>query len=357
MTPPPSHNPHHAGASPRVLVTGGAGFIGSHLVDALLDGFPDADITVVDDLSTGRLSNLDRALERVDGCRARLAVMQRTVQEALPELAEGEPFDRIFHLAAAVGVQRVVDDPIGCIETNVDATAALLRFAVGIGGPPILIASSSEVYGKSPGSPFQEEDDCVYGPTTAPRWSYGASKAIDEYLALAHHQHHGLPAVVVRLFNTVGPRQVGDYGMVLPRFVRAALAGEPITVFGDGSQTRCFCDVRDVVPTMIRLLEAAASPGGAIAGRVFNLGSDSPISIAELAESVRSEVGSESRIRFVPFDEAMGPGFEDLAQRRPCLKRLRTAIDFEPKIPLRRTVQDIADALRLSHSTGEAGAR
>ncbi len=348
--PWPEHSP------PRVLITGGAGFIGSHLVDEVLRRWPNADLTIVDDLSTGRLSNLDDAIATADRSPASLRIIQEPVQTALEALA-GMRFDRIYHLAAAVGVQRVVNDPIGCIETNVDATAQLLRFAVENGKPVTLIASSSEVYGKSPSSPFREEDDCVYGPTVSPRWSYGASKAIDEYLAIAHHQKHGLPTVIVRLFNTVGPRQVGDYGMVLPRFVRAAIAGEPITVFGDGSQTRCFCDVRDVVPAMFELIEHAASNPAGSRGQVVNLGSDQPISILELAERIRSQLGSSSRIECIAYERALGAGFEDLAQRRPSLERLRSLIEFEPKCPLARTVQDIADALRLSDAAGEVGAR
>lgn len=349
-------NPWSEHSQPRVLITGGAGFIGSHLVDEMLRRWPKADVTIVDDLSTGRLSNLDRARAVADQSQGTLRIIQEPVQSALQALA-GTHFDRIYHLAAAVGVQRVVNDPIGCIETNVDATAQLLRFAVENGKPVTLIASSSEVYGKSPSSPFREEDDCVYGPTVSPRWSYGASKAIDEYLAIAHHQKHGLPTVIVRLFNTVGPRQVGDYGMVLPRFVRAAIAGEPITVFGDGSQTRCFCDVRDVVPAMVELIEHAASNPAGSCGQVVNLGSDRPISILELAESIRSQLGSNSPIECIAYDRAFGSGFEDLAQRRPSLERLRSLIEFEPKCPLTKTVQDIADALRLSDAAGEVGAR
>lgn len=339
------HDQLPAGSDPkRVLVTGGAGFIGSHLVDALLERWPDAVIVVVDDLSTGRRSNLDAALERGG---ERVELIEADVCEAIADLQCRDPFGRIYHLAAAVGVQRVVEDPIACIETNVFSTSALLRYASAHGKPPTLIASSSEVYGKSPSSPFREEDDCLYGPTTSLRWSYACSKAIDEYLALAHQRASELPVVVARLFNTVGPRQVGEYGMVLPRFVRAALAGSPLTVFGDGSQTRCFVDVRDVVPAMIGLLEAGSAPGGSDPHRVFNIGSDEPISISELARLVCEELSSSSEIDFVSFERAMGDGFEDLAQRKPDLNRVRSLIGFEPKISLRKTVQDLADSLRL----------
>lgn len=350
-------NPWPASSQPRVLVTGGAGFIGSHLVDEVLRRWVNADVTVVDDLSTGRLSNLRSARETARRSGGGLRVLQRPVQATISTLVNEPAFDLIVHLAAAVGVQRVLDDPIRCIETNVDATAQLLRYAMEHGKPVTLIASSSEVYGKSPCSFFREDGDCVYGPTTSPRWSYGASKAIDEYLAIAYHEKHGLPTVIVRLFNTVGPRQVGDHGMVLPRFIRAALAGEPITVFGDGSQSRCFCDVRDVVPAMLQLAERAAADTREVCGRVVNLGSDQPITILELAQSIREQLGSSSSIECVPYEEALGPGFEDLAQRRPSLDRLRSLIDFEPKCPLSKTVQDIANALRLSDAAGEVGAR
>ena len=351
----PAQTDHQAGSQPRVLVTGGAGFIGSHLVDEIFRRSPEASVTVIDDLSTGSRANLSAAFESSHASGGCLTLIEERVETSLPRLASQQPFDRVFHLAAAVGVQRVVNDPIACVETNVDATAALLRYTAGHGQPPTLIASSSEVYGKSSHSPFREDDDCLYGPTTAPRWSYASSKAIDEYLAIAHHARSGLPTVVVRLFNTVGPRQVGDYGMVIPRFVGAALDGRPIEVFGDGSQSRCFCDVRDVAPALIRLLDRASSSEADVAGRVFNLGSDVPITIADLARLVKEETGSGSPVRMVPFEDAMGEGFEDLAQRRPCLERLRSVIDFEPKIPLAQTVQDVADALRLRRLETGAG--
>jgi len=337
------------------MVTGGAGFIGSHVVDEIFRRIPRARVTVVDSLATGRRRNLDRAMAAAREGGGECRLVEDRVETAVERLGSEATFDRIYHFAAAVGVQRVVSDPISCIETNVDATAALLRFARRTGNPPTLIASSSEVYGKSSHSPFREDDDCLYGPTTAPRWSYASSKAIDEYLAIAHHEQGGLPTVIVRLFNTVGPRQVGDYGMVVPRFVGAALDGRPIEVFGDGSQSRCFCDVRDVAPALVDLLERASEPRSPVAGRVFNLGSDQPITIADLAALVKDQVGSRSPIRAVPFQQAMGSGFEDLSQRRPSLERLRSVIEFEPKIPLSRTVQDVADALRLSRIGAEAG--
>lgn len=322
------HASNQASTPARVLVTGGAGFIGSHLVDDLLsDG---AHVTVIDDLSTGRRSNLPadaKGLRFVEGSLA----------TELAKFPASERFDAIYHLAAAVGVKLVLDDPIGSIETNVEQAAALVRFAHERGNIPTLIASSSEVYGKGTHATFREDDDVVYGPTTATRWSYACSKAIDEYLALAYHAKHGLPAVVVRFFNTVGPRQVGDYGMVLPRFVQRAMAGEPLQVYGDGTQTRCFCDVRDVVEVLPRLLAEKAC-----AGRVVNIGSDRSISVRELAELVITEVGSRSSIETVPYAKAYRQGFEDLGRRVPDLSRVRELVGFSPRFTLEHTIRDVA---------------
>ncbi|MGD9690907.1 MAG: GDP-mannose 4,6-dehydratase [Phycisphaerales bacterium] len=320
----------------RVLVTGGAGFIGSHLVDLLLSRGDQ--VTVVDNLSTGRRANLPAQHPGLTFVQADLA---RYLSSASPRPV----FHQIFHLAAAVGVKLVIDEPIRSIETNVGQTAALLAFAAGTGpsgaGVPTLIASSSEVYGKSERVPFREDDDVTYGPTTKARWSYAASKAIDEYLAIAYHQQRRLPAVVARFFNTVGPRQVGSYGMVLPNFVAAALRGEDLVVHGDGRQTRCFCDVRDVVSALPRLLETSACHG-----RVFNLGSDRVISIAELADNVIRVLGSSSRTRLCPYDQAYAAGFEDLRHRQPDLTRIRSAIGFSPTRTLEQTIRDLADAVR-----------
>ncbi len=315
-----------------MLVTGGAGFIGSHLADLLLSRGDH--VTVVDNLSTGRRENLPAAHER-------LRFIEADLSDAVHALGRGERFDEIYHLAAAVGVALVMADPIRAIETNVEQTAALLRFAVSHSpaghAAPVLLASSSEVYGKSSKSPFSEENDAVYGPTTVGRWSYACSKAIDEYLGLAYARQHRLPVVVARFFNTVGPRQVGDYGMVLPRFVRAALLGEPLTVFGDGTQTRCFCDVRDVVEVLPRMLGTHACHG-----RVFNIGSDRAISIGDLADLVIRTLGSRSSRRLVPYSEAYPPGFEDLQRRQPDLARIRSCPGFDPRHTLERTIRDIA---------------
>jgi UDP-glucose 4-epimerase len=319
-----------------ILVTGGAGFIGSHLVEALLARGDR--VTVIDNLSTGRLANLDAA--RADPERGdRLRVIVRDVSAALQPL-DPRDFDEIYHLAAAVGVRLVIEEPIRTIETNVHETSAVLRFAAEA-KVPLLLASTSEVYGKSAKTPFSEDDDVTYGPTIFSRWSYACSKAIDEYLALAYHAQQDLPVTVVRFFNTVGPRQIGRYGMVLPRFVRAAMRGEPLEVHGDGSQSRCFCDARDAVPALMALLA-----DGRNAGRVFNLGRDESITIRALADLVRSTLGSASTVRLVPYDQAFAAGFDDLLVRQPDLTRIRRAVGFAPRITLERTIADLAVDLR-----------
>lgn len=334
-------NPDRRQAAPaarRALVTGGAGFVGSHLVERLLDRGDH--VTVVDNLSTGRRSNLRG---RADSPALRF--IEADLKDALAALGKGEVFDEIYHLAAAVGVKLVMEDPIRGIETNIEQTAAILRFAMthsATGSPvPTLITSSSEVYGKSAHSPFAESDDVVYGPTTITRWSYACSKAIDEYLALAYNRQRGLPAVIVRLFNTVGPRQVGEHGMVLPRFVRSAELGEPIEIYGDGSQSRCFCDVRDVAEALPRLLGAAAARG-----QVFNIGSDQPITISDLADRVIATLSSRSSKRIIPYSDAYPAGFEDLKQRRPDLTRVRGVIGFQPRRSLEETIRDLSAEMK-----------
>ncbi len=324
-------------AARRVLVTGGAGFIGSHLCDRLLARGDS--VTVVDDLSTGRRANLPAS-------HAGLRFIEADLGEALHAFGKGETFDEIYHLAAAVGVKLVMQEPIRSVETNIEQTSALLRFAA-VNRTPTLIASSSEVYGKSMRSPFNEDDDAVYGPTTIGRWSYACSKAIDEYLALAYHKQRGVPTVIARFFNTVGPRQVGDYGMVLPRFVGAALGNSPLTVYADGSATRCFCDARDVVEVLPRMLASSECHG-----RVFNVGSDRAISIRDLADAVIRVTGSKSERKFVPYSEVFPAGFEDLQQRQPDLRRIRAAVGFEPKISLERTIQDVAEFIRGGAASG-----
>ncbi|MBY0313098.1 MAG: GDP-mannose 4,6-dehydratase [Phycisphaerales bacterium] len=328
-----------SGVVARSLVTGGSGLIGSHLVELLLARGDE--VTVIDNLSTGQRTNLPTT-------HARLRFIEADLSRALDAFGKGERFDEVYHLAAAVGVRLVVDDPIRCIETNVIETSNLLRFAMGHGplgeegvGARTLIASSSEVYGKSEKLPFAEDDDVVYGPTSRSRWSYACTKAIDEYLALAYHAKSKLPVVVTRFFNTVGPRQVGEYGMVLPNFIASALKNEDVVVYGDGRQTRCFCDVRDVAEVLPRLL---AQPG--CIGRVFNVGSDESISIADLAQMVIRVTGSKSRVRFMGYDEAYAAGFEDLKRRVPDLTRVRQAIGFERRRSLEDTIRDSAAWMR-----------
>ncbi len=325
----------------RVLVTGGAGFIGSHLVERLVARGDR--VVVVDDLSTGDASNLRAVRDRIE-------FIERDLGQALRDELSEQRFDQIYHLAAAVGVELVMNEPVRAIETNVDLTAHLLRFA-GEHHTPTLIASSSEVYGKPGKELFSEEDDVLYGPTSVTRWSYACSKAIDEYLALAYAREGRVPAVVCRFFNTVGPRQLGDYGMVVPRFVRAALAGEALRVYGDGSQSRCFCDVRDVTELLPRLLGEPSA-----AGRVFNVGSDTPITIMELAELVIDTLASDSTITTVPYSDAYPGGFEDLRHRRPDLTRVRETVPFRASTPLVQTINDIAATLRENASLGSEGA-
>lgn len=327
----------------RSLITGGAGFIGSHLAERLLARGDR--VTVIDNLSTGRAANLRE--------HPNLRFIEANLSDELSALGPGEVFDEIYHLAAAVGVGLVMKDPICAVRTNIEQTIALLDFAArrsapgaGSTGIPTLIASSSEVYGKSAKSPYSESDDVTYGPTDVARWCYAYSKGIDEYLALSYGKQRGLPVVVARFFNTVGARQVGDYGMVLPRFVGAALTGKPLRVHGQGKQSRCFCDVSDVVETMPKLL---ASPG--CRGEVFNIGSDRSITIRELAELVIRETGSRSMIEFVPYSEAYPSGFEDLADRRPDLTKIRNAIGFSSTKSLEQTIRDVAGWLSSSEAT------
>jgi len=316
---------HHTHAR-RVLVTGGAGFIGSHLVE-LLDTHGDQ-ITIIDNLSTGRLSNLSEVIDRV-------RFIEADVSDGLDQL-DNEPFDEVYHLAAAVGVELVLSDPVGSIRSNVLETDAVLRYALDHGSSKVLVASSSEVYGKPGTSVFSENDDLLLGPTTMTRWSYAHAKALDEHLAMGYTQQHGLDTVCCRFFNTVGPRQIGRYGMVLPRFVQAADRGESLRVYGDGTQTRCFCDGRDVVralPALLREPDRTES--------VYNIGSDCPISILDLAHLVISTLKSESSIELIPYDKAYAKGFEDLRHRKPNLDRVRSAIGFEQHLSLKQTIRDL----------------
>jgi UDP-glucose 4-epimerase len=315
-----------------VLVTGGAGFIGSHLVERLLaDGDP---VVVIDDFSTGSLENL-----RTVSGHAKLRVIQSKVSACveLPELVARAK--AIYHLAAAVGVDLVVKSPIHVLETNLRETEVLLK-AAAAHRVPVLLASTSEVYGKSEKPAFSEEDDLLIGPPSRGRWSYACSKLMDEFLALAYARERSLPVVITRLFNTVGPRQTGRYGMVLPRFIAAAKRGEPLKVYGDGLQSRCFCFVRDTVEALVRLQNCAAARG-----EVFNVGGTEEITILALAELVIETLGSKSPVWFVPYAEAYAPGFEDMRRRKPRIEKLALAVGIRPATPLRQIIQRTAESV------------
>jgi UDP-glucose 4-epimerase len=313
------------------LVTGGAGFIGSHLVERLLTA--GKSVTVVDDLSTGSLLNL-RAVARHPNLRVRRSKISACAE--LPKLV-GES-EAVYHLAAAVGVELVVRSPIHVLRTNLRETEVLLE-AAARRRVPVLLTSTSEVYGKSHKPALGEEDDLLIGPPTHARWSYACSKLMDEFLALAYAQERGLPVVIVRLFNTVGPRQTGRYGMVLPRFIAAAKGGQPLRVFGDGNQTRCFCHVRDTVEALIRLQNCSAARG-----QVFNVGGTEEIRIRDLARLVIQELRSGSCIKFVPYAKAYAPGFDDLRRRKPRVAKLARFTGFRPATPLREIIRLTAAA-------------
>lgn len=315
------------------LVTGGAGFIGSHLVEALLA--KGHRVLVLDDFSTGRIENLEPLRKNPLFELFAGSVTNRDVTAPLVERADG-----IFHLAAAVGVRLIVQSPVHTIETNVRGTETVLELAARR-GTPVFLASTSEVYGKASKVPFVEDDDLVLGATTRGRWSYACSKALDEFLAIAYFHEKGLPVVVGRLFNTVGPRQTGRYGMVLPTFVEQALAGSPITVYGDGTQTRCFAYVGDVVKAVVRLFE---TPGAR--GQVFNVGTQDEISMGSLARLVKERLASSSTIDFVPYDEAYEAGFEDMQRRVPDTRKIHGLIGFEPRTALVEIIDLIADHVR-----------
>jgi UDP-glucose 4-epimerase len=314
---------------PRYLVTGGAGFIGSHLTEELLARGSRA--TVLDNLSTGSLQNLDACIDDV-------RFVQGSVLDPLLVDELVSEVDVVVHLAAAVGVKLVMDHPLRSFLTNVRGTEVVLEAAHRY-GKKILIASTSEIYGKSNDVPFTEDDDRILGSLRMWRWGYSISKAVDELLAHAYHRERGLPSIVVRLFNTTGPRQTGAYGMVLPRFVSQALAGEPLTVYGDGSQTRCFCHVNDVVEAVCLLLDEPRAEG-----EVFNVGSTEEVSIKELAERVIEIAGSYSEIRSVPFEEAFGDGFEEMVRRVPDTSRIRDVTGWTPTRNLTDIIGEMVDS-------------
>jgi len=314
----------------KILITGGAGFIGSHLADAYIKRGDE--VYIIDDLSTGRIENI----QHLKG-QPRFHYTIDTVHNH-PLTAElVDQSDVVFHLAAAVGVKLIVESPVRTIETNVRGTEVVLSIA-NKKKKKVLIASTSEVYGLSTDVPFREDGNLVMGATTKGRWSYACSKAIDEFLALAYWREKKLPTVVVRLFNTVGPRQTGQYGMVIPTFVKQALAGRPITVYGDGKQSRCFGFVGDVVGALIKLMDHKDA-----VGNVFNIGSNEEISILQLAQRIKELTQSDSEIVFVPYDEAYEEGFEDMPRRIPDISKVRNLVGFEPKMSLDGILQTVID--------------
>lgn len=313
----------------RVLITGGAGFIGSHLAEALLARGDD--VLILDDLSTGSMENIRHLKPNPNFHYWIDTVMNRIL---LAELVDES--DLVIHFAAAVGVRLIVESPVHTIETNVKGTELVLQ-AAQKKKKTVLVASTSEVYGKSTEIPFREDGDLVMGATSKGRWSYAASKALDEFLGLAYYREKKLPVIVSRFFNTIGPRQTGRYGMVVPNFVRQAMAGKPITVFGDGKQSRCFCHVGDVIQALLKLV---ASPKAV--GEVFNIGSTEEISIEDLAKLVKRRVKSNSEIRYIPYEQAYEEGFEDMLRRVPSIEKIYKCIGWRSSTPLDATIDSIA---------------
>ena len=325
----------------RALITGGAGFIGSHLARELLDR--GHEVTVLDDLSTGTRSNLVR-LEDLGGfCFVEGSILEPSCLSLLIEKA-----DVAYHLAAAVGVRYVLEHPVAALETNSRGTENVLRLAEVHGKTKVVLASSSEVYGKLSKVPFHEDDDAVLGPTSVSRWGYSCTKTLDEFLALAYHHEKGLPVVVLRFFNTVGPGQTGRYGMVMPRFVSQALKGDPITVYGDGEQMRSFTHVKDVVRAVADISTVPEAEG-----QVFNVGSVRETTINGLAELVRDVLGSTSEIVHRPFSQVFGPDFEETSRRLADISKIRRYIDYQPNTDLAFVVREIADF--IGHDIGVTG--
>ena len=317
----------------KALITGGAGFIGSHLTERLLrDG---QEVTVVDNLSTGSLKNIEGfetepKFNFVEGDVCDAELMKQLMERC----------DAVFHLAAAVGVKLIAEEPVHTIETNIGGTEVVLETANKF-GKKILIASSSEVYGKNEAVPFSEDDDIVLGSTTLSRWSYACSKAIDEFLGLAFYQQYGLGVVIGRFFNTIGPRQTGQYGMVVPRFIQRALRGEPLSIYGTGRQRRCFCYVQDLIDAVIGLMNCEEA-----AGRVYNIGSTEEIAIEELADKIIEMTGSKSKKEFISYEKAYGRPIEDMMRRVPGLERIKETIGWEPKTNLSETLQIIIESFK-----------
>ena len=321
----------------RALITGGAGFIGSHLAEALLNDGHEVDI--IDNLSTGSIRNVGHLKSHP---KFAYVIDTLTNEPLLAELIDRN--DVIFHFAAAVGVKLIVEQPVHTIETNVHGTEVVLKHA-NKKKKKVLIASTSEVYGKNTEVPFREDADLVMGATVKHRWAYACSKAIDEFLALAYYKERNLPVIIVRFFNTVGPRQTGQYGMVLPSFVRQALANEPITVFGDGAQSRSFTYIADVVGCLLKLINEPKA-----IGEVFNIGNKQEVTILKLAEMVKAATGSSSQIVFVPYDKAYEAGFEDMPRRVPDLAKVHKLIGYEPKVQLDEIISAVIEYFRKHES-------
>lgn len=317
----------------RVLITGGAGFIGSHLAEALLQ--EGHEVRVIDDLSTGRIENI---LHLEDHPNFSYTIESILDSDVLNMVAHG--VDQIYHLAAAVGVRLIVEEPLRTLQTNIEGTERVLKVA-NANRAKILITSTSEIYGKSLSAPFSEDDDRILGSTTKTRWSYSTSKAVDEILALAYYRSRRLPVVVVRLFNTCGPRQTGQYGMVIPRFVQQSLSNEPITIFGDGKQTRCFCFVGDTVRALRLLMDHKGAEG-----QIFNIGSDREISIEDLAKLILQMTGSKSELKYIPYNVAYEEGFEDMLRRVPNISKIRDLTGFIPHVELEQILQEVIDSFR-----------
>lgn len=317
----------------KALITGGAGFIGSHLAERLLQ--TGHEVVVIDNLSTGSLDNLKNIQ---DNPKFRFVYDNIRNSETMHVLIE--QCDMVFHLAAAVGVQMIVDRPVHTIETNIHGTEVVLEIANKF-RTKVLLASSSEVYGKSEAVPFHEDDDTVLGSTKFSRWSYACSKAIDEFLGQAYYEQYGLPVVITRFFNTVGPRQTGQYGMVIPRFVKRALKNEPILIYGTGQQTRCFGYVGDVIDGVMALMNHPDA-----AGRVYNIGSTEEITIEALADKIIKMTTSKSEKKFISYEEAYGKPFDDMMRRMPCLDRIKETVGYEPKATLEQTLRIIIDDVK-----------
>ncbi|XOB41346.1 MAG: GDP-mannose 4,6-dehydratase [Candidatus Nealsonbacteria bacterium] len=312
----------------KILISGGAGFIGSHLAEKLLQD--NKEVFVVDDLSTGRLENIEHLRNNENFHFIKGSVLDENLMKELIGKVE-----QVYHLAAAVGVKKILKEPLDCLLTNINGTEIVLKEAEKR-NVKVLIASSSEVYGKGDKVPFKEEDDRIYGSVYNNRWIYAFSKGIDEFLGLAYYKEKNLPVIIVRFFNVIGPRQIGRYGMVVPTFIKQVLKGEPITVYGDGEQTRSFADVEDIVNALVKLMTVKKAEG-----QVINLGADREISINNLAKKVKELTNSSSKITHIPYTQAYPDGFEDLRRRVPDISNIRKMIGYEPKFSLEETIKKI----------------